>query len=535
MGKKIFNKFGLINIFNAILICCFIFTGCNNSLQDGSIVIKLPTSSSRETASQSNSQTTGTSESFVYEISLDGPTKKTIPAKSGELITIGSLMAGDYIVECNSFYKSDNAYYAQGTTQVRVNPGEIAPATIKLEKKFLAPEIVDIKIGEQITDPKTGEATRTVSAKILTKQRGMYMASISNTSITTDQKNFTISNLNKLENRISTIESDITLQTEPLSYTIISKYTPIPSSSGYNSNDLVTTKTITIPAIDTSKFTPPVNYSFHDDPITESDILTFGDWPQSKKESDVTIFEQYPQKVNGWTFYVGSDKQYYVKEGNDYYKVEPIIWNCISASEKFYVAQNILTSGIPFYDNTQTRTISGSTIYPNNYEHSAVRAYLNGLSYNKDSSTDSTYMGNGFLQLAFTETGRTKIADTTVDNSQSSAGDNGSAINCSYSCNNTLDKIFLLSENELTSNPFKGYSENDALRKKIPTDYCQAKSIPNANEGRWWERSPYDNDSQKENVIYVDNDGSVAPNLSYDYSSVNTATIGIVPALKLNQ
>lgn len=532
MEKKIFNKFKLPNIFNAILICGFIFTGCNNSLQDGSIVIKLPTSSSRETTSQSNPQTTGTSESFVYEISLDGPTKKTIPAKSGELITIGSLMAGDYTVECNSFYESDHAFYAQGTTQVRVNPGEIAPATIKLEKKFLAPEIVDIKIGEQVTDTKTGEATRTVSAKILTKQRGMYMASISNTTTTSGQKNFNI-----LENRISPIESTITLTKEPLDCIITSMYTPIPSSSGYNSNDLVTTKTITIPAIDTSKFTPPVNYSFHDNPTTESDILTFGDWPQSKKETSVTIFEQYPQKVNGWTFYVGSDQQYYVKEGNDYYKVEPIKWNCIFASEKFYVAQNILTSGIPFYDNTQPRTISGSTIYPNNYEHSAVRAYLNGLSYNKDGSTDSTYMGKGFLQLAFTETGRTKIAATTVDNSQSSAGTYGtsSSVNGSptYACTNTTDQIFLLSENELTNTTyygFKAYNADDEKRKKTATDYATSKGYT----GNWWQRSPHS--SFQGSVLYVSSTGTVNPNSSNeDYSFVNIKTIGIVPALKLKQ
>lgn len=534
MEKKIFNKFRLINIFNAILICGFIFTGCNNSLQDGSIVIKLPTSSSRETTSQSNPQTTGTSESFVYEISLDGPTKKTIPAKSGELVTIDSLIAGVYTVECNSFYESDHAFYAQGTTQVQVNPGEIAPATIKLEKKFLAPEIVDIKIGEQVTDTKTGEATRTVSAKILTKQRGVYMASISNTTTTSDQKNFNISNLNKLENRISPIESTITLTKEPLDCIITSMYTPIPSSSGYNSNDLVTTKTITIPAIDTSKFTPPVNYSFHDNSTPDSTgALTFGDWPQSKKETSVTIFEQYPQKVNGWTFYVGSDQQYYVKEGNDYYKVEPIKWNCISASEKFYVAQNILTSGIPFYDNTQPRTISEKKIYPNNYEHSAVRAYLNGLSYNKDGSTDSTYMGKGFLQLAFTETGRTKIAGTTVDNSQSSAGTNsGSSVNGSstYECTDTTDKIFLLSENELTNTTygFNTYNTADDKRKKTATAYATSKGYT----GNWWQRSPHS--SFQGSVLYVSSTGTVNPNSSNgDYSSVSAKNIGIVPALKL--
>lgn len=148
--------------------------------------------------------------------------------------------------------------------------------------------------------------------------------------------------------------------------------------------------------------------------------VTFGLWPQTKKTDNITV-SSATRTLNGWTTYAGSDNNYYVKESNNYYKVEPIKWriltneydhdgNSETAGKKLLLADNILT-GCIYYDSEDfsgTRTIGSTQIYANNYEHNRIRAFLNGLTYQKKATADAAqianteFNGNGFLQKAFT-------------------------------------------------------------------------------------------------------------------------------------
>ena len=62
-------------------------------------------------------------------------------------------------------------------------------------------------------------------------------------------------------------------------------------------------------------------------------------------------------------------------------------------------------------------------MYPNNWQYSTIRAWLNGLDVVKSDDpleNDKTYTNNGFLQTAFTADAQSLIAYTSVDNSAAS-------------------------------------------------------------------------------------------------------------------
>ncbi len=85
----------------------------------------------------------------------------------------------------------------------------------------------------------------------------------------------------------------------------------------------------------------PKLYAFHEtvekvDTVTINgtvyDIVTFGDYPQSEIKYYVTVDENQKLVMGRFTYYLGSDSCYYVKEKSSdsfsrnytYYKVEPI-------------------------------------------------------------------------------------------------------------------------------------------------------------------------------------------------------------------
>ena len=276
---------------------------------------------------------------------------------------------------------------------------------------------------------------------------------------------------------------------------------------------------------------------------TSGTYVNFGDWPQTIKADSVTVDETRRAVIGAYTYYKGSDGAWYAKLSSKYYKVEPIKWRVLTDNyngKKLLLAESILIN-CAYYDyRNVNRTIGGSTVDPNNYKESRVRAYLNGLSYTKKESdtseqvTDNAFVGKGFLQTAFTASAQNQIAETTVDNSADSTTDSGNNLPkaSSYACENTSDKIFLLSEQEVTTsaygfaayNVFKGDSNGttESSRIRMTTDYAKASG---AYQGRWWLRSPSDFYSC---VCEMDDIG-FADHGSY----VNYGNVGVVPALSL--
>lgn len=296
----------------------------------------------------------------------------------------------------------------------------------------------------------------------------------------------------------------------------------------------------------------------------EYDIVTFGTFPQSEKtDNTINVDESNSNTVGSFTYYKGSDNEWYAKiEKNSqvsYYKVEPIKWrvltenydhdnNSSTPGKKLLLAENILIN-CKYYDYNykyQNRTISSATIYHNNYEHSRIRAYLNGLSYQKKESdtasqvTDKTLVNKGFFQTAFTQAEQAAIVTTTVVNNAASTNPDGSAEEWNNGANQyasntpTNDKIFLLSEQEVTKADygFEAYSASGAgnTRIRMTTAFAKANGAYQSSTagygGFWWLRSPFYFGSDY--ARYVDNDGY------YRCSYVDSDGHGIVPALCLN-
>ncbi len=198
--------------------------------------------------------------------------------------------------------------------------------------------------------------------------------------------------------------------------------------------------------------------------------------------------------------------------GNIYwFKYEPIKWRILNEANgsATILAEMILDSQDYNYTDS-SRTINGQTIYANNYEYSSIRAWLNESFYN----------------TAFSDLQKEIIQTVEVDNSA----------NNRYACSNTQDKVWLLSQQEVTREIYgfnTDYSAYDTARRKKTTAYSQCQGAwtssvisSYAGNGRWWLRSP--------NYDYGHYSRCVTCNGSTinDYY-VNSTNFCVVPALQI--
>lgn len=254
---------------------------------------------------------------------------------------------------------------------------------------------------------------------------------------------------------------------------------------------------------------------------TKGTYVEFGFWPQTLKADNVTIDTSKTETANGWTCYKGSDGFLYVKtianpfqssskfdngtrivKGNEYYfKLEPIKWRAAIDNYqggKLLVSENILIG--KRYDDTSS-----------NYKNSEIRAWLN----------------SDFINKAFSKESIDKIKTVTVDNSVASTayGRND------YVCENTKDKIFLLSYDEITNRNYGfGGSGHEKERIRMTTDYSRATGafLNNYTKyGSWFLRSPSHTDSKS--VCHIPSDG-----VNYENMFVYSKSEGIVPALSIS-
>lgn len=303
-----------------------------------------------------------------------------------------------------------------------------------------------------------------------------------------------------------------------------------------------TKETITAPTTLYAKWTSTTaEYQFHSTPTTldagtdgtagtTGTYVEFGDWPQTAKSSAVTIDTKKTKTMGGFTYYKGNDGYWYAKFENDnsyprviYYKVEAIKWRVLTENyngKKLLLAENVLTN-CAFYDTSNDRD---GPIYPNNYRHSRIRAFLNGKDYLIDTPTASSdgtvtrttsscqdLQYKGFLQSAFDGQGSVKIASIDVDGN--------SAMN---------DKIFLLSKDEVENSAY-GFA-NDTSRKHKITDYSKVVGVnSDAGYGAWWLRTPFD--TADSSALFVMSSGSIQDTTG---QSVDYEKFGVVPALCLN-
>ncbi len=186
--------------------------------------------------------------------------------------------------------------------------------------------------------------------------------------------------------------------------------------------------------------------------------------------------------------------------GNVYwFKFEPIRWKILTEKNgtAFLLADSVIDTQ-PYQENyVRTGDASnytyfatdangnvlkdgnGNDVYANNYEYSTIRKWLNEEFYN----------------LAFNSVQKGIIQTTLLDNSVNSTRHNPN----SYTCNDTNDKVFLLSYKDIINTEY-GFEENDTVysgaRRRKGTDYakCQGitvgKAIPGIGFTGWILRSP---------------------------------------------
>ena len=189
------------------------------------------------------------------------------------------------------------------------------------------------------------------------------------------------------------------------------------------------------------------------------DYVAFGYYPQTIKPSGVTLEETPISFANFSECYIGSDKYLYIaqstsygttsvvfsnsesikKDINYYFRIEPILWQIVNATEVSSGATPLLMSvGILNYNNNDpsfTSSIIGD------YGDTSLRAYLNG----------------GFLscftdeQIALKST---KWFKGSIAESKSQTDDSG-------------DYVFIPSGTDMNT-----YFASDTLRKKMSYDYA---------------------------------------------------------------
>ena len=323
----------------------------------------------------------------------------------------------------------------------------------------------------------------------------------------------------------------------------------------------------------------PINYSFHESieilpkgtngsAGENATYVYFGDWPQTIKANDIIVNEDEKIIHGAFTYYKGNDGYWYVKcienknkwaekltysngstVGNEikYFRVEPIKWSVLTenyneSNRALLLSENILFAEA-FYDkyiNELFRSINGKYIYPSNYKESRVRAYLNGYSYftidiskeNPKQELNFEFENKGFLQTAFSNNAQKLIAVSKIDNSDASnihyPAERLAIFNTyrdDYWCEDTYDKVFLLSEKEVTSSDFKFGTLTDYSITNVR--FIDATDFAKANKDSvysWWLRTPMNGDWRL--VRFVAYRGSSADDIPLTRSSG-----GIVPAI----
>ncbi len=241
-----------------------------------------------------------------------------------------------------------------------------------------------------------------------------------------------------------------------------------------------------------------------------------------------TSYRPYYTSSSSSTSYTNQDDNGYYMSTVYWFKYEPIKWKIIDDSESGYATllcemlidsqayQNTYyyDSSTGYYyatDDAGNILMDGEDkVYANNYEYSTIRAWLNDT----------------FYQTAFNELEQAIIQTVTVDNSAATTSSSSN----SYACNNTQDKVWLLSYQEAKA--ITGSTGSTTEREKQTTDYAQCQgawtstSTNYAGNGYWWLRSPYSNNSSFAYIVFLD---------GYLDSSyyVDDTRRGVCPALKI--
>ena len=206
-----------------------------------------------------------------------------------------------------------------------------------------------------------------------------------------------------------------------------------------------------------------------------------------------------------------------------YFQYEPIKWRVLSTAG----GQAFLQSDLALDDQKYNNNYKDVT-----WESSTMRSWLNGYGPEKN-ELNMDYGSDSFLQDAFTSAQRQAIYATEVENTDNlEYGTEGG--------NNTTDKIFLLSEQEVygTKASSYGFAESydtyDEARRRKSSTYAKAKGVWSQYGGAgydgncgWWLRTPGNLTNTTMRVQYYGYVGRQGFYVHYDNN-------GVSPVLNLN-
>ena len=194
------------------------------------------------------------------------------------------------------------------------------------------------------------------------------------------------------------------------------------------------------------------------------------------------------------SYYTKVDGKYYYKDesGVDtvYRKVEPIKWIILAGDFKTgatLISEKVLTYRKFFdYDeaglaNKETRVIDGKQVYHNNYKESDIRAWLND-SFISDSFADSSSL-------------QEKEIDNSLNSCANGSGDNPNKgydeFSERYICDNTVDKVWLLSVHEVYNTVETTYDLFPKCEINNTSTLVSRKAYDvDGNSARWYLRTP---------------------------------------------
>ena len=185
----------------------------------------------------------------------------------------------------------------------------------------------------------------------------------------------------------------------------------------------------------------------------------------------------------------------------EWFIVEPIVWRILESDNDTYKVISEYILDLSCYSN------GSSSSNWNNYKNSQIRQFLNDEFYNS----------------AFNNNEKSLIIDTEVDNSVSTAD----SLDNSYVCENTFDKIYLLSYQDVI-NPeygFVGPNETDYSKRAEATDYAKGSDLLTTffnYRTSWWIRTPYNADANE--AYYISNVGRITYFYVYNIYGVRPAT-----------
>lgn len=224
---------------------------------------------------------------------------------------------------------------------------------------------------------------------------------------------------------------------------------------------------------------------YADGNMQPSDFMKYADVTHGGEKYRAVMFTQYrPDKT-----YMTSSEDDTEQTDNGYYvntvywfKYEPLQWRVLDPEEGFIMCENLIDAQA--YNNTDYKGFQdkSSSVYANDYAGSSIREWLN----------------DDFYNTAFNEAEKAEIQITEMKNVCISHMDSDYS---KYDSENTSDKIFLLSYDEVKNSKY-GFSmdesEKDMKRRAQGTDYAKAQGLHTelSYEGYignspWWLRSPY--------------------------------------------